>query len=71
MQVKPCKKSTDEDKERCKKEIDDSKQVKKVRLTEQQEVTDVVDLGALDADDDITMAEVEELHGAGGRPLGK
>uniref|UniRef100_K3XRC9 Uncharacterized protein n=1 Tax=Setaria italica TaxID=4555 RepID=K3XRC9_SETIT len=56
-QVKPCKKSTDEDKERCKKEIDDSKQVKKVRLTEQQEVRDVVDLGALDADDDITMAE--------------
>ncbi|CAL4976246.1 unnamed protein product [Urochloa decumbens] len=47
-QVQPCKKSTDEDKERCKKAIDESKQVKKARLTEQLEVRDAVDLdGAL------------------------
>ncbi|CAM0146091.1 unnamed protein product [Urochloa decumbens] len=71
-QVQPCKKSTDEDKERCKKVIDESKQVKKARLTEQQEVRDAVDLdGAPEADDDITMAEVEEINGAGGKTIRK
>ncbi|CAN6245192.1 unnamed protein product [Urochloa humidicola] len=71
-QVRPCKESIDEDKEKCNKAIDDSKQVKKARLTEQQEVRDSVDLvGAPEADDDITMAEVEEIDGAGGKTIRK
>ncbi|RLM65391.1 hypothetical protein C2845_PM16G02210 [Panicum miliaceum] len=72
MPVKPCKKSTYEDKERCKKAIDDSKQVKKARLTEQQELRDAMDLvGAPEADDEITMVEVEEIDGAGGKTIRK
>ncbi|CAN6181851.1 unnamed protein product [Urochloa humidicola] len=53
VQVKACKHSKEEDRERCKKAIDDAKQVKKARLTEQQEVRDVVDLvGAPDAEEE-------------------
>ena len=74
MQVKPCKKSTEEDKEKCKKAIDDSKRDKKARYAEQQEVRDAVDLvGALDADEDTTAAEVEEIdcsRGNGTRKIG-
>ena len=44
MQVRSCKLSTEKDKEKCKKAIDDSKKAKKSRLTQQQEVRDVVDL---------------------------
>jgi hypothetical protein len=72
VQVKPCKRLIEEDKGTCKKAIDDSKQVKKVRLTEQQEVRDTVDLvGAPDADDDITMTEVEEVDVVGGKTIKK
>jgi hypothetical protein len=72
VQVKPCRRSTDEDKERCKKAIDDSKQVKKARLIEQQEVRDAVNLvGAPDADDDITMTKVEEVDVVGGKTIRK
>lgn len=71
-EVKPCQKSTEEDKEKCKKAIDDSKKVKKARLAEQQEVRDAVDLvGASEVDEDTTMAEVEELDGAGGKVIRK
>ncbi|KAF0923539.1 hypothetical protein E2562_006421 [Oryza meyeriana var. granulata] len=60
--VKPCQKSSEEDKEKCNKAIDDSKKDKKARYAEQQEVRDAVDLvGASDADEDTTAAEVEEI----------
>lgn len=72
MQVKPCEKSSEEDKEKCKKAIDDSKKMKKARFAEQQEVRDAVDLvGAPDTDEDTTTAEVEELDGAGGKVIRK
>lgn len=72
MQVKPCEKSTKEDKQRCKKAVDDSKEGKKARLADQQEVRDAVDLvGAPDAHEETTVAEVEEIDGAGGKTIRK
>jgi len=72
MQVRPCKLSTEKDKEMCKKAIDDSKKAKKSRLTQQQEVRDAVDLdGAPDADEDTNIAEVEEVDAAGGKTIRK
>ena len=72
MQVRPCKLSTEKDKEMCKKAIDDSKKAKKSRLTQQQEVRDAVDLdGAPDADEDTDIAEVEEVDAAGGKTIRK
>ena len=66
------KKSTDEDKEKYKKAIEDSKRDKKARYAEQQEVRDAVDLvGAPDADEDTTTAEVEEIDCSGGNGLRK
>ncbi|KAF0931373.1 hypothetical protein E2562_004511 [Oryza meyeriana var. granulata] len=70
--VKPCRKSSEEDKEKCKKAIDDSKKDKKARYAEQQEVRDSVDLvGAPDADEDTTAAEVEEIDCSGGNDIRK
>jgi hypothetical protein len=72
MQVRPCKLSTEEDKEKCKKALDYSKKAKKSRLTEQQEVRDAVDLdGAPDADEDTNIAEVEEVDAARGKTIRK
>ncbi|CAN6274248.1 unnamed protein product [Urochloa humidicola] len=52
-QVKPCRFSNEEDKERCKKALNDSKQVKRARLAKQQEVRDFEDLvGAPDAEEE-------------------
>ncbi|KAF0918702.1 hypothetical protein E2562_025828 [Oryza meyeriana var. granulata] len=70
--VKPCRKSSEEDKEKCKKAIDDSKKDKKARYAEQQEVRDTVDLvGAPDADEDTTAAKVEEIDCSGGNDIRK
>lgn len=71
-QVKPCRNSTDEDKDKCKNAVDEAKRSKKAREADQQEVRDAVDLvGAPEDDEGTTVVGAEEPDGVGGNATRK